>query len=187
MSAKLIYVMGASGVGKDSFLQAVSGAYAGILIAPRYITRPRTVDGENHLEISTDRFAFWQHNKLFTLSWQAHGVQYGIGTEILHWLEQGHMVMVNGSRSYMPVAQRLLGDVFSPLCIVADADILRQRLCDRGRETSAQIEQRIERASALQHTQQGVSVLHNNTTMADLLDQFGHYLDSLGVNQCALR
>ena len=42
---RLIYLIGASGVGKDTFLNEVKNNYPKIFVAHRYITRPCFGDG----------------------------------------------------------------------------------------------------------------------------------------------
>lgn len=171
--------MGASGVGKDTFLNEVRLRYPAVLIAHRYITRPRTADGENHMETSLARFSFMVENDVFCMHWNAHETHYGIGLEVQKWLDKNHVVMVNGSRSYLPIAQSIFGDTLVAVTISADADILRQRLTTRGRETPEQIEKRIQRATVLQDTAHHGHILYNNTTMDTLMEQFDRLLKTL--------
>ncbi len=51
MKARLIYVMGASGSGKDSLMRYAReklAKHSNIVFAHRYITRPADAGGENH-------------------------------------------------------------------------------------------------------------------------------------------
>ena len=56
---QLVYVMGASGSGKDSLLQALRPRLRGVPVAfaRRYITRPLSAKGERHIAVSPERFA----------------------------------------------------------------------------------------------------------------------------------
>ena len=59
-------------------------------------------------------------------------------------MESGFHVVVNGSRQYLPVALQRYPDLVT-IVIEADPDIIRRRLESRGRETAADIEQRVQR------------------------------------------
>jgi ribose 1,5-bisphosphokinase len=155
MKNRLIYVMGASGSGKDSLLSHARENLAGhprIVFAHRYITRPADAGGENHVALLPDEFAARAAAGLFALHWQSHGHHYGIGSEIDHWLAQGITVIVNGSRAYLPQAVSRYGDKLLPLLIEVSASVLRERLRRRGRETPAQIDRRLERHRELADT-----------------------------------
>ncbi len=56
---QLVYVMGASGSGKDSLLQALRPRLRGgpVAFVRRYITRPLSAKGERHIAVSPERFA----------------------------------------------------------------------------------------------------------------------------------
>jgi ribose 1,5-bisphosphokinase len=144
---QLFYIVGASGVGKDSLMEYARlriNASRPVLFAHRYITRPPKDGNENHVYVSPEEFRLRRDKGLFALHWVSHGLYYGIGKEIDSWMESGFNVVVNGSRQYLPVAiQRYPGLV--TIVIEADPDVIRRRLESRGRETAADIEQRIQR------------------------------------------
>jgi ribose 1,5-bisphosphokinase len=88
----------------------------------------------------------------FAMHWQANGLRYGIRREELAHLARrvhGRWVLLNGSRAYLPEAARLYPGM-TVIHITADANVLRQRLAKRGRESAQEIERRIERAVDLQ-------------------------------------
>ena len=171
MSGRLIYVMGASGAGKDSLLGYAReriGA-AAILFAHRYITRPADAGGENHIALTPDEFAWRQAKGLFALQWDSHGLQYGIGNEIQRWLELGAGVVVNGSRAHLPKAlQRYPG--LAVVVIEARPEVLARRLAARGRESAAAIEARLARQPAFELTAQ---VRHTRIDNSGTLEQGG--------------
>ncbi|MFC3650298.1 phosphonate metabolism protein/1,5-bisphosphokinase (PRPP-forming) PhnN [Dyella humi] len=146
---RLYYVMGPSGAGKDSVLAWIrqQGAAHGVLCAHRYITRPAHAGGENHVALSEDEFRLREQRGLFVLSWQAHGLHYGIGSEVLHWLAHGMDVLANGSRAAFELARQRF-DNLQPVLITASAERIAQRLAARGRETEADIAARLQRAQA---------------------------------------
>lgn len=161
----LFYVIGPSGSGKDSLLtyarEQLDDAQRPTLFAHRYITRPMDAGGENHICLTPAEFSHRQALGLFALDWQSHQNQYGIGTEIDLWLRAGADVVVNGSRAYLPLAsQRFLR--MQVVLIEVSADVLRQRLLDRGRETVTEINDRIERNRQISPVQHPDLVVLNN-------------------------
>jgi ribose 1,5-bisphosphokinase len=149
--AELFYIIGASGVGKDSLLDYLRQHLqpgAPVAIAHRYITRAFDASGENHIELSEEEFANRMYWGCFALEWYSHKTWYGVGVEIDQWLSSGLSVVVNGSRAYLDEATHLYPDLI-PVLITADYDQLRQRLLSRGRESVEQIEQRLEKARML--------------------------------------
>ena len=143
---ELFYVVGASGVGKDSLLDYVRShidADAAVVFAHRYITRPADAGGENHVALSTDEFDCRRRMGCFTMVWHSHDTWYGIGIEIDQWLAKGLTVVVNGSRAYLDEAAQRYQQELRPVLITAETETLRQRLYARGRETAEQIDRRL--------------------------------------------
>ncbi|MCG5536794.1 phosphonate metabolism protein/1,5-bisphosphokinase (PRPP-forming) PhnN [Ectothiorhodospira mobilis] len=153
MSGKLFYVIGPSGAGKDTLLcharEQLAGS-DGIVFAHRYITRPVEVAGENHIALSPDEFESRRRQGLFAMHWDSHGLSYGLGVEIDLWLEKGLHVVMNGSRAYLPEATRLYPDALHPIRVRVDPSVLRTRLEARGRESAAQINERLAGAMAFE-------------------------------------
>jgi ribose 1,5-bisphosphokinase len=142
--SRLIYVMGASGVGKDSLLRELARRRPDALVAHRYITRA-SGGTENCIELSREAFHWRREQGLFCLDWQAHDLHYGVGVEVENWLAAGHTVVLNGSRRALALACERFGESLVPVLVVADAEVLRRRLIARGRETAADIEARLAR------------------------------------------
>lgn len=153
MSAKLIYVIGASGSGKDSLMryarERLAGGEASIQFVHRYITRPADAGGENHVALTPEEFEARRQARLFALCWRSHGLDYGIGIEIHQWLGKGVTVVVNGSREYLPEARAKYPELL-PVWIEVNPDVLRERLLGRGRESAEEVEARLARHHALQ-------------------------------------
>ena len=144
--ATLYYLIGPSGVGKDSLLKTIQSdpSFSDLHVARRYITRPSHPDYENHIEVSEADFMMRQQAQQFLFDWQSHGYRYAIGREILNWLETGEDVIVNGSRAYLEKARELWPDLV-PVWMTVDEEVLRERLQLRKRDTPQEIEQRIQR------------------------------------------
>jgi ribose 1,5-bisphosphokinase len=162
----LFYVIGPSGSGKDSLMnyarqQLAGGGDQAVLFAHRYITRPMDAGGENHIELSAAEFLQRRALGLFALDWHSHNTHYGIGSEIVTWLNAGSNVVVNGSREYLPTATERF-PAMRVVLIDVSPDVLRQRLTDRGRETPAEIESRIDRSRQIAPVVHPNLILLNN-------------------------
>ncbi|MGC2855393.1 phosphonate metabolism protein/1,5-bisphosphokinase (PRPP-forming) PhnN [Novispirillum sp. DQ9] len=169
MSGRLIYVMGPSGAGKDTLLaglRATLPAGAAVTFAHRYITRPADAGGENHVALSAAEFALRLERGLFALHWDSHGLRYGIGREIDLWMAAGLTVVVNGSRGAMDEALLAYPDM-RPVAITADPAVLRARLEARGRETAAEIAERLARAAAFPLDHPAIARVDNSGAVAD--------------------
>jgi ribose 1,5-bisphosphokinase len=149
--ARLFYLVGASGVGKDSLIRYARDALGrghAVVFAHRYITRAPEPKGENHVELSTPEFTLRKRRGLFAMAWQSHGFHYAIGVEIDGWLAKGLTVVVNGSRSYLPAARKRYPGM-TIVWISAKPQVLAARLARRGRESGTQISERLERNDRL--------------------------------------
>jgi ribose 1,5-bisphosphokinase len=142
----LVPVAGPSGAGKDTLLEAARLTLAGdarFRFVRRVITRPATVGGEQHDSISEAEFAVRQ----FALSWQAHGLRYGIPIDIACDLAAGRIVVANVSRTVIAeAAQRFPVRVIE---ITAPVALLASRLAARGREATSDLAARLSRRIAL--------------------------------------
>ncbi|PXW22504.1 phosphonate metabolism protein/1,5-bisphosphokinase (PRPP-forming) PhnN [Paraburkholderia caballeronis] len=147
MSERLIYVMGPSGVGKDSLLGYARGRVAddGVVFAHRYITRPEG-GGENHVALTDAEFDARSRCGLFALQWRSHMLRYGIGIEIDPWLALGCTVVVNGSRAYVGDALARYPRM-TVVHVTAPPHVLAARLAARARETRDEIAARLARSA----------------------------------------
>ncbi|WP_043612223.1 phosphonate metabolism protein/1,5-bisphosphokinase (PRPP-forming) PhnN [Chromobacterium violaceum] len=171
----LWYVMGPSGAGKDSLL-----AYArqrlpgGVMFAHRYITRPADAGGENHVALSREEFDAREAGGCFALVWRRHGLAYGLGVETELWLGQGMDVVVNGSRSSLPLAMARF-PTLRPLWITASPEVLAVRLRQRARECGEVIERRLAEAASYAPPA-GCEVLVNDGALAQAGDTLLRWL-----------
>lgn len=168
MAGRLIYLVGASGSGKDSLMRHARERLAGnpaVVFAHRYITRAADAGGENHVALSAAEFAARRDAGLFALDWESHGHAYGIGLEINLWLRMGMTVVVNGSREYLPQAQQKYPELV-PVWIEVSPAVLRERLAARGREDAAAIEARLLRHGSLQDRERIGATISNDGELA---------------------
>jgi ribose 1,5-bisphosphokinase len=159
----LFYVVGASGVGKDTLLNFVKNNIPTgekVLFAHRYITRDAFSGGENHIELSKTDFVIRKESGLFALDWESHDNFYGIGIEVVNWLNAGFNVVANGSREYLPIAKTIMPSLIEIL-IDADSSIIESRLANRNRETHLEIKKRISRNLYIQNEHYKYVVLNN--------------------------
>lgn len=161
---RLVLVVGPSGVGKDSVIDGAHAALAGrddVVFPHRYVTRAPGLGGEAYIPVSETDFATMQARGDFALSWPAHGLHYGIPAAIDADLAAGRQVVINVSRAVIDAARRKYPGLLVVL-VTASPEILRQRLTARGRETPAEIEERLSRAAAFTLSGSDVAVLRND-------------------------
>jgi phosphonate metabolism protein PhnN/1,5-bisphosphokinase (PRPP-forming) len=143
----LILVVGPSGAGKDSILRGARAAFDGadtIRFARRYITRAPGAD-EDNVPLLPSQFIVARALGGFILSWDAHGLSYGLPASIGIDLARGVSVVANVSREIVGHARALWPRTFVIL-VTASPDVLRGRLMDRGRD--ADIDQRLARSES---------------------------------------
>lgn len=142
----LVLVVGPSGAGKDTLLDAARRALADdtrFHFVRRVITRPAEAGGEAHEAVTPEEFA----GRRFALSWEAHGLRYGIPEEIADDLARGCIVVANVSRGVIEAAVR--GFSVRVIEIAAPASVLEARLAARGREGAEQRAARLARQVTL--------------------------------------
>ncbi len=147
----LFLVVGPSGAGKDTLIDGARAALAGDLrfVFPRrVVTRPPDAIGEDHHPMSVEDFTAAEARGDFALAWSAHGLHYGIARAIDDVLAQDRHVIVNVSRAVIPEARKR----YRPLRIIAVSApiaVLAERLARRGRESAADIANRLQRSGAI--------------------------------------
>lgn len=141
----LVLVVGPSGAGKDTLMGAARAALAGnpdFVFARRVVTRDAVAALEDHDSIDLPGFEAARARGDYALSWEAHGLHYGVPASIDEEIARGRNVVLNGSR-------RMIGDAQAryPRCTVAlvtaDPAVRASRLAGRGRETEAEIAARL--------------------------------------------
>ena len=173
-AGRLIYVVGASGAGKDSILNGARRrlpARLAVVFAHRYITRPAAAGDENHISLSRAEFDLRATRDLFALRWEANGLHYGVGREIDAWMAAGVGVVVNGSRAALTLAVRRYPGVV-PVAVAAPVETLRARLTARGRESPERIEERLSRAAAFDVSHPDLRVIRNDGPLERAVEAF---------------
>lgn len=146
MAGRLHAVVGPSGAGKDTLIDAARARRRDLVVARRVITRPEEAGGEDYQSVSEAAFDRQVQEGKFALHWQAHGLKYGVPIAIEQALAEGHDVIFNSSRSILPEVYERYPNM-GVILVTASPQVLAARLVQRGRETQAQIEARLARAS----------------------------------------
>ncbi|MGH1416166.1 MAG: phosphonate metabolism protein/1,5-bisphosphokinase (PRPP-forming) PhnN [Pelagimonas sp.] len=176
MTGALFAVVGPSGAGKDTLMEAVQRARPDVTLVRRVITRPSAAGGENFEGVTPAEFAQRLAQKAFALHWQAHGLSYGIPASITADVAQGNTVLFNGSRTMLSEAAQIHPGL-RVLHITASDAVLGARLRGRGRETDTDITRRLERARLPLPVGLDVTVIDNSTTIAAATAQMLQALD----------
>lgn len=165
---RLVYVIGPSGAGKDSVLGWVmehAEPQANLHLARRCISRSDHAASEAHEAVTSQEFASLVQEGAFAMYWFANDLWYGVRYTELVPLNDGRTVLVNGSRGWLAEARKRFPDLIV-VQITASADVLAQRLKQRGRETADKIAARLERARALELASHELDIsVVNDTTL----------------------
>jgi len=137
-------IVGPSGGGKDTLLAEAARRAPWLVVARRSITRLADAGSEDHEALSEVEFARRAGAGDFAISWQAHGLSYGIPRrEVLR--AGSKPLLFNGSRAALPAAQAAFSDL-QVILVAAPPEVLAARLAKRGRESGADMEDRLKRA-----------------------------------------
>jgi thymidine phosphorylase len=176
----LFFVVGPSGSGKDSLIdgaRTVLEPTDRYVFARRVITRPAGSAGEDHQSATEEDFA--RHVALgnFLISWNAHGLHYGLPASLRVALEHGQNVIANGSRAVIAeLAERVPRLVVVE--VMAPPELLAVRIAGRGRETGAAIDQRVARYVVQWPSSVKTITVRNDGTIAAGVERFLAALES---------
>lgn len=179
----LVVVVGPSGAGKDTLMARAMQHFAGredVHLVRRVITRPEDAGGEAHQAVSETEFEAMRDAGAFAVSWEAHGLHYGIPANVHEKLALGHLVIANGSRSVLSA----FAAAFSPMVVinvVARPEVLAQRLEARGRESRADILKRLARSTPEVRGDFNVVTIDNSGALEEAAGKLIETLDGLLV------
>lgn len=182
-TGSLITVVGRSGVGKDTLLSGVVTRLqhdTNLVVARRVITRPENAGNEDHESATVEEFMQREANGEFWQTWRAHDLHYALTLDVLHNLQQGQSVLANISRAVIDALiekwpQTVVVEITAP-----DGKI-EQRLTNRGRESTAQIQSRIDRVAKPLSEQATIYTLCNDGTREEGIDKFEQLIQALRV------
>lgn len=162
----LVAIVGPSGAGKDTLLDAARKRLDGdvrFVFPRRVITRPGDAGGEDHRPVTIEQFETMRTAGGFALTWEAHGLCYGLPASILDDIAAGRCVVANVSREALGKAREIVGRL-AIVVITAPPALLESRLRKRGREGTVDIAERLARASALPAVDASVLTIVNDGT-----------------------
>lgn len=147
----LVLIVGPSGAGKDTLMEAARallGDDPRFHFARRLVTRPALAGAEDHDSCDETSFREREGSGRFLLSWRAHGLSYAVPRAECTALDAGRTVVANVSRGVLAEAERLERKV-AVIEITAPVAVLARRLAARGRESEAEIADRLAREAPL--------------------------------------
>ena len=165
----MVVVVGPSGAGKDTLMNLAARHFAGrpdVHFVRRVITRDGDAGNEDHRSVSEADFDAMEQAGAFAVSWEAHGLKYGIPADVTDELARGNLVIANGSRSVLHRFQA----VFPRLKIInvtAQRDVLAERLMARGRESREDVLRRLDRSTITFDSSYDVTDIDNSGTLED--------------------
>lgn len=151
---RIFAIVGPSGAGKDTLIAGALAARSDLRLVRRVITRPTKAGGEDFEGVTPEAFARRQARGDFALTWQAHGLSYGIPKAEVSGAGPGlgpgpgprpGDVIFNGSRAALPLAATVFPGL-RVILVTAPDIVLAARLAARGRETAEDIRARLARA-----------------------------------------
>ncbi|MEZ5754583.1 MAG: phosphonate metabolism protein/1,5-bisphosphokinase (PRPP-forming) PhnN [Paracoccaceae bacterium] len=145
-AGRIFAVVGPSGAGKDTLIEAARRARPDLMIVRRVITRPTAQGGEDFEGVTEEDFVRRKRLGEFALDWRAHGLCYGLPAAQIAERCAGRDVLFNGSRAALEAAVLRFPDL-RVIRVSAPSEVLRERLMARARESAADIEARIGRAA----------------------------------------
>ena len=146
----LVVIVGPSGSGKDTLIRWLKDnpdRRAPLEFARRVITRSGGSEHEDSLSVSSAGFVEMERAGDFAVTWQAHGLCYGLPLTCRDRVDLGRIVVANGSRH----ALARIADAFHRLLVISitvEHSELARRLSARGRETLDEISRRLDRSDA---------------------------------------
>ena len=139
----ILAIVGPSGAGKDTLIRGALAARPDLRLIRRVITRPTEAGSEDFVGVTPEDFAHRQARGDFALTWQAHGLSYGIPKAQVPGPGD---VIFNGSRGALPLAVRTFPGL-RVILVTAPDIVLSARLAARGRESAEDIRARLARAT----------------------------------------
>jgi ribose 1,5-bisphosphokinase len=170
----LVLVVGNSGSGKDSIMKGVKERFPSELkslyLTQRFITRLSS-DTEDNIAVLPEDFKKMSTRGEFALEWHIYGLDYGVPIEIDDWMKNGHLVLVNVSRSIVKKARDIYQNVLV-VFIEVPFEITLKRIKERARESGERLEERIQRAKKNQSFPDADFIVDNSGDLEDAINKF---------------
>ncbi|GAA2883288.1 ribose 1,5-bisphosphokinase [Aminobacter niigataensis] len=161
-----VAVVGPSGAGKDTLIAYVRERLTDddhVEFARRVITRNSDGATEDHDTLADAAFVDAEASGAFALSWEAHGLRYGIPASVDDAISVGHVVVANTSRGVIPALRARYAHV-AVVEITAAPEVLATRLAARGRESRGEVLARLARTAPHDLSGPGHALIDNSGT-----------------------
>lgn len=168
---RLFLVVGPSGAGKDTLIDAACLRLPRLVRARRVVTRHAEAGGEEIEAVTFERFERMEREGAFALSWRAHGLGYGVREGVSDRLAEGRDVIANVSRRAVAPA-RLRFPGLGVIVVTASPGRIAARLVGRGRESADEIAERLARAADPMPEGPDVTTILNDGTPEEALAAF---------------
>ncbi|TIU68123.1 MAG: phosphonate metabolism protein/1,5-bisphosphokinase (PRPP-forming) PhnN [Mesorhizobium sp.] len=158
-----VAVVGPSGAGKDTVIGYARALFADetrLEFVRRVITRPSDTTSEDHDTLADAAFVEAQADGAFAISWEAHGLRYGIPAEVDWSVANGRVAIANVSRTIPALRDRYAN--LAVVEITASPEILAERLAMRGRESRGEVLARLARSANVALSGPGVTSIDNS-------------------------
>ena len=164
-SGTFVAVVGSSGVGKDSLMAYARARLPAdqFVFVRRVITRDADGGSEDHDTLDRACFEAAARAGQFALSWEAHGLCYGLPISLEADLASGRTVVANVSRAIIPTLTERYPHALV-VEVVAERQVIAERLAARGRETQDAIRSRLDR-TVTTALPPGVVRINNSTSL----------------------
>jgi ribose 1,5-bisphosphokinase len=178
----LVLVVGPSGAGKDTLLNAARAACVDdgtICFVRRGVTRD-TSPSEDHASLSESEFEKALADGAFSFWWEAHGLRYGVPTSVEAGLAAGVTVVCNVSRNIVAG----LRERYPQCCVVlitAPEEVRRARVAARERASDGDPGKRAKRAAPGIEELRPALVIDNTGTIEEGTDALLRFLRQLRV------
>ncbi len=180
-----IAVTGASGVGKDTLIDAVRDSGPDLAYFPRrVITRPAG-PGEDYASLTLEQFLSCSERGEFAVEWQAHGLSYGLPAISDHAIRGGGVVVANVSRNAIDALRTRYERVLL-VRVTASNSVRAARLEGRRRETDEQIALRMARPDPSAHLAPDYEI-DNSGSISEGRDRLMHIIETARTELMAPR
>lgn len=159
-----VAVVGPSGAGKDTvigYARALFAEEGRLEFVRRVITRPSDAASEDHDTLADAAFAEAEADGAFAISWEAHGLHYGIPAEVDSSVADGRVAIANVSRAVIPKLRERYANL-AVVEITASPEILAERLATRGRESRGEVLARLSRSANVVLSGPGITSIDNS-------------------------
>lgn len=178
----MIVVVGPSGAGKDSVIDYAMSRLASrsgdVELVRRVITRAGDAGGEDHEAMTPEDFKACAERGAFAVFWEAHGLHYGIPVDYRARVEEGRTLVANGSRAVLDRFRDAFPRV-AVVNIVAAPEVIAARLVARGRESEAEIRNRLARQVPDIDGDPNLTIIDNSGPLEDAGERFAAFVLSL--------